>query len=204
MSDLSSTEQTYNEARHGQDRNNLIWLRARNRETGATEEIGFWDGKYDTTFVIDGQARPYFGAGAALDIDDIPGGVGLDVRYVDVRLGVVPEVELAIRGYDPRFAPVEIHTAAFDLVSGNLLTTPRRVFKGQVNETPISKGGEGGEAVIRAHLASTARLLTRVLSLFRSDSELRRRNPDDRFREHVSTSGLRVVPWGERRVVGTS
>ena len=201
---IGAAEQAYNTSRAGQARETLIYVWARDPGTGLTEEIGFWTGAYDTQFVIDGQARSYFGAGAALEIDDIPGGVGLDVRYITAQLGVVAEVEQAIRGYDPRFAPVEIHTAAFDLETGNLIAEPRRVFRGQINETPIQLGGEGGDAVIEINMASSARMLTRTLPLYRSDSEIRRRSAGDRFREHVSTSGLRQVPWAEKQVVGVA
>jgi hypothetical protein len=197
---LSAAEANYNAARAGQVRETLVWLRPRDRVTGARVDVGFWTGRDDRSFVINGQTRSYFGAGAALDCDDIPGGVGLDVRYISVRLGVVDEVEQAIRGYDAKLAPVEIHTAAFDLATRALIAGPRRIFLGTVNESPIPTPVEGGGAEIELRLASAARALTRTVPLFKSDAEMRRRNPTDRFREYVSTAGIRQVAWGEDRV----
>lgn len=197
---LSAAEINYNAARAGQVRETLIWLAPRNRTTGAREPVGFWTGRDARSFVIGGETRVYLGAGSALECDDIPGGVGLDVRYISVRLGVVPEVEQAIRGYDPKLAPVEIHTVAFDLSTRALVAEPRRMFLGTVNEAPIPTPIEGGGVEIELRLASTARALTRTLPLFRSDTEMRRRSAADRFREYVSTTGIRQIAWGEDRV----
>lgn len=197
---LAPAEQAYNDTRAGQIRHTLLWLAPRNRQSGAPVPVGFWTGDDHRSFVVDGQSRLYYGAGAALDIDDIPGGVGLDVRYVNVRLGVVAEVLQAVRGYDPKLATAEIHTIALDMNSRNLVAAPRRIFKGAVNEAPIPTPVEGGDGAIELRLASSARALTRTLPLYRSDTEMRRRDPDDRFREHVSTSGIRQIPWGEDRV----
>lgn len=201
--EISAAEQAYNEAREGQHRHTLIWIEARNRDTGEIEADGFWTGPYAQTFVIDGETRTYGGAGRALDLDDIPGGVGLDIRYVNVRLAVTEETELLVRGYDPRLAPAEIHTVTFNLLTGELIAPPRRVFKGAVNTLTITRAAEGGQGEIEASLASSARQLTRTLPLFRSDAEMRRRNANDRFREHVSNAGLREVPWGEKLVRST-
>lgn len=197
---VSSAEAAYNAAREGQIRETLVWIAPRNRSTGALEPVGFWTGEDHRSFVVDGEARLYYGAGAALDVDDIPGGVGLDVRYVSVRLAVVPEVEQAIRGYDPKLAPAEIHTVAFDLATRNPVSDPRRVFSGAINEAPMPTPAAGGVIEIELRLASSARALTRTLPLYRSDAETRRRDANDRFREHVSTVGIRQVAWGEDRV----
>ena len=200
MTEISSAESTYNATRRGQHRHLLFWIAPRNRSTGAPVPTGFWTGAYDADFVIGGETRTYLGAEGALDVDDIPGGTGLDIRYVTARLGLKEQADDIIRQFDPKLAPVEIHTAAFDLDTGNLVAEPRRIFTGAVNETPITTPAEGGNFTLEVTLASSARALTRTLPLYRSDSELRRRDPNDRFREHVSTTGLRQVAWGEAQV----
>lgn len=200
--DISIAEQAYNAAREGQDRGTLLWLQPRDLSDGSIVPVGFWDGEDHREFVIDGETRLYFGAGAALGFDDIEGGVGLDVRYTGVRLGLVPEVETAVRGFDIKLAPAEIHTVAFSLQTGNPLADPRRIFKGQVNECDIPKPEEGGTLEISLRLASAARALTRTLPLYRSDAALRRRNPTDRGREYVSTVGIKQIPWGEESIRG--
>lgn len=197
---IATAEQNYNESRHGQWRYTLIKIAARDRISGAVETARFWTGPYDQSFTVDGDTGTYIGAGAALDVDDIPGGTGFDIRYISVRLATTDDVNAAIREYDPRLAPVEIYTVAMDLNTGEVVSPPRRIFKGAVNETPITTPAEGGDAFIEITLASSAREMTRTLPLYRSDSEMRRRSSSDRFREAVSTTGLRQVAWGEKQV----
>lgn len=194
---ISTPEQNYNQARAGQIRHSLLYLTVRDTSTGEFESVGFWTGADSQIFTIDGDDRLYFGAGAALDIDGIPGGTGVFVRYINASLGIVAEVAQAVRGFDLRLAPAEIHTAVFDLDTRSLVSEPRRVFKGTVNKATISTPSEDGSAAIDLSLASSARSLTRTLPLYRSDAELRRRNPSDSFRQSVSTTGLRQVAWGE-------
>lgn len=201
MRDIAPAEQAYNSARQGQIRATLIWLQVRDRATSAPVSLGYWTGPDDQTLTVAGAARLYYGAGAALEIEDIEGGVGLDIRYLRARLAIRPETEQAIRAHDPRLAPVEIHTLACALDSWLPVAPPRRVFLGQVNEAPITLPAEGGAAAIELRMASNARALTRTLPLFKSDAELQRRTPPggapDSFRRYLATTGLRQIGWGE-------
>jgi hypothetical protein len=51
-------------------------------------------------------------------------------------------------------------------------------------------------------LVSAARARTKTLALYRSDADQKKRNTVDRFREYSSTTGLKEVWWGQRRVTG--
>lgn len=200
---ISAAEQEYNEAERGQHRETLIWLTVRDRSTGEPVEIGYWTGPDDREFTIGGDARVYFGAGVALDVDDIEGGIGLDVRYVSAQLAIRSDAEQAVRTYDPKLAPVEIHSAAFDLDSGALVDEPRRIFLGEVNEAEINIPPDGGDGAIELRMASSARALTKTLPLYKSDAEMKRRGEaaslgfPDRFRQWVAKTGLLAIGWGE-------
>lgn len=174
----------------------LVWISARNRDTLATETIGFWTGDDHREFTINGSLRTYFGAGAALDVPAFVYQTGLDVRMHTISLaGVAPEVEQAIRGYEPRLAPVEVHRALFSPDTMNLVAEPHRVFRGTIDEISYPTPEIGGDAVVSVSVASASRTLTRTLTLMKSDNAQRLRG-GDRFRRYADVSGAVEVKWG--------
>lgn len=177
----------------------LVWVSARNRGTGATEALGLWTGADHETFTIGGQARTYYGAGAVLDVPDIEAATGLEVRSYEIGLSAIsPEVEMLLRGYDPRQAPVEMHRAEYD-TDGNLLAAPERIFKGWVDGTPIITPPVGGVAAASLRIVSNARMLTRYGAGTKSD-EAQQRRSGDRFRRYGSIAGEVEVVWGAEKV----
>lgn len=188
---------TQAQERRGTDAHALLWLRARNRNTGATEEIGFWTGDDHRTFTIGGQARLYYGAGAVIGVNDVRATVGQDVHYHQIVLPpVLDEVQQALRAYEPRLAEVEVHLCGLDIDSGDELFVFRMV-KGQLNEAPEEIAEEGGESGLELMVASAARRGTFGLPLLRSNEQLKRRAAGDRFREYSDVAGDWRVPWGE-------
>lgn len=174
---------------------NLVWVTAKNRSTGAAETLGLWTGVDHQNFTIAGQVRAYFGAGAVLQVPDIQATVGLEVRRYSIGLSAIsPEVEMLIRGYDPKFAPVEIHRAEFD-DDGNLLAEPERIFKGLVDGTPIITPAIGGEATATLDVVSNAVMLTRWAGVTKSD-QVQRKRQDDRFRKYGSIAAKVPIVWG--------
>jgi hypothetical protein len=124
---------------------------------------------------------------------------GLVVRMQRLTLSPLsPEVAQMLRGYDPRLAPVEIHRALFYPESRELVAEPRRVFKGWIDQAPITTPEIGGAAMAEVSLASAARALTIPLAAKKSD-ETQRRRGDDRFRRYADVSGQVEVWWGEAR-----
>lgn len=176
----------------------LIWIAARNRQTGAIETLGLWTGDDHYKFIIDGEARLYYGAGAVLECDPIEAATGLDVRNHEIRLSSAsPEVLAAILGYNPRFAPVEIHRAEFD-VNGALIAAPERNFRGWIDGSPFTWPEIGGEQDLRVQLVSEARGLTLFSGATKSDACQSRRG-GCRFRRYGSVSDTVEVAWGEHR-----
>jgi len=194
---MDSNELAELEKRAGVVSRRLLWVTGRNRSTGAAESIGLWDGDDVQVFNIGGN-RTYFGP-AIISSEPIRGGAGLDVRYVSVEVGaILPEVEQMLRGYDPRLAAVEMHQALFNAATNVLVTAPRRVFSGALDELRIRTGNDGGPAVAELHLASAARALTKTLPLTRSDAAQRARSSGDLFRRWVSQAGREVFVGEER------
>lgn len=183
----------------------LVWITGRNRATGLPESIGFWSGDDVAEFTIGGQARTYYGAGNALEVDPIILEAGYSARSQRLRLGALTdEVILALRGYDPKFAPVEIHRAVFDPVTVQLVAPPHAVFRGFVDDVSLPRPEVGGVEVADLALVSSAVDGTRGLTLRKSDEALQARWPGDGFRRYISVSAVVPVWWGELRVGQTN
>lgn len=176
----------------------LIWFEAKNRETSEMETIGLWTGMRNASFMVDLVSRDYIGAGGLLEIDPIVSQAGLVVQSQTATLsGVAPEVELLIRGYDARQAPVEIHAARFDPDTNNLLGIDL-VFSGWLDKAPVRTGRRGGKATVTATLVSSARELTRTLPIKRSDATQQLQS-GDRFLQYSDVSGSVEIFWGMAR-----
>ena len=176
----------------------LVWVNARERSTGNPVASGFWSGDDHQTFLINGESRLYFGAGALLEVDPIRQDVGLQVQRQSVSLTMTPDVEQAVKGFDPSLQPVEIHRAVYDPETMTLTAEPELVFAGTVDGTPIEEGPIGGTSSITLEIASKTRQLTRTIPLMKSDAALRRRAPADGFRKYVSEANSWEVAWGEK------
>lgn len=175
----------------------LIWLSARNRATGGVEAVGFWDG-LDPRQIDIGGLRTYVGAGTLIGLDRITYGTGLDVRMHTITLAAIsPEVEQAIRGYDARFAPVEVHGLLVDPLHNTIVGAPWLALRGWIDEVAIRQPAVDGEGGVDLKIASAARALTRTLSLKRSDASQQLRS-GDRFRRYAEISGSVSVAWGEK------
>lgn len=177
----------------------LIWVVAKDRQTGEPAPLGLWSGEENRDFVIAGETRTYFGAGQLIDLGSVVSQVGLGVRMQRFALNALSaEGAQILRGYDARFAPVEVHRALFSPETRALVAEPHRIFKGFVDEESIPTPPKSGNATAELVVASSARMLTIPLSLKKSDQTQRRRG-GDRFRRYVDVSGQSNVWWGETR-----
>ena len=187
-------------AREGLVAHRLIWISARNTASGVIEDIGIWSGEDDVAFSIGGETRSYTGAGAVLTVEPIIAGKGLDVRITQISLSAVaPEVEDLVKGYDTRFAPVEMHRAVLRADTRQLVGAPHRVFRGMINSIEFPTGEPGSNPSCVISVASEARVLTRNLALKKSD-ETFQASGGDRFRQYADVSGSIPIYWGEMKV----
>ncbi|GGL91572.1 hypothetical protein GCM10011534_12190 [Pseudooceanicola nanhaiensis] len=181
----------------------LIWIEAKNRLTGAEQTQGFWTGDDDATFTIGGQSRDYFGAGGFIALRELPYEAGTIVQMQRLSMGpVTEEVKQALRTYEPRLAPVEVHLALFDPITNALVGTPR-AFTGWIDdlvfrEAALENGSSGYQCDLT--LASSSREGTRTLPLKKSDSAQQERS-GDRGRRYAAVAGSIPVWWGEQRHV---
>ena len=177
----------------------LVWVTARNRTTGLPESLGLWTGSDDRSFTIAGSPRTYVGAGGLMGVPPLVAQTGITVRMHRLTLSPLNQtVANMIRTYDARFAPIEIHRALFDPVTTALISEPHRIFKGLVDEVELPIDPANLETRCEVTIASSARYLTRTLTLKRSDASQQRRS-GDRFLRYVDVSGEVDIFWGERR-----
>lgn len=187
-------------ARQGRIARLLLWVEARDRDSGDTVPMGFWTGVDHQDFVIGADLRSYFGAGSLVSMDALTSDIGLTVRQFRAGLAPsLPEVQQLVRGYDVRLASCQVHVADFDPHTNNLLAEPVRVFRGWVDQVHISEPAPGGEASCELTMLSAAQALTRRLARKRSDQTLRARASADGFRKYADISGSVETVWGERR-----
>lgn len=196
MRTVSGTLASYLAGSTGIEARILFWLTVRDRGTGAPVTIGFWNGDDDETFTVGGTPRLYYGAGDMALPEPITYTTGLSISTYELNLSPLSEnVQDALRLYDPRLAPVEIHRAFFDTQTKVLLEEPMRVFKGQVDQVPIGTPEVNGEASARITMSSSAVFLTKRLTQTKSESMQRLRS-NDRFFRWTDISGQVSVSWG--------
>ena len=184
-------------ARSGLISRRLVWIEARRRDTGAVEALGLWNGDYELSIALDGEARTYRDVGALLDADPITAGSGLEVRVLRLSLSGIPsEIEDLVKAYDTRFAPVTIHRAVIDPASQALAGNPHRAFRGMINSLEFTTPEPGGAQTCTLELVSETRALTRKLALKKSDESQTLRG-GDRLRRYGNISGAVPVYWGE-------
>lgn len=189
----------------------FLWIEAKNRSTGTLETMGLWSG-WDsvTTQVIHPDTRTevtrtYHAGGSVIEWPAIPLETGLVVRNIRFVLSQISDAaQLAIRGYDPKHAPVQYHMGLFDPATQLLVAPPVPVFVGKVNGAPITTPAVGGEGSIELTCVSDTRELTRTNPIKRSDEMQKRRivggNPD-RLRKYSDVAGgwLQNIHWGEAK-----
>lgn len=196
MRALSGTLQSYNTAPGGRKFRVLFWITAKDRSTGNPITFGFWNGEDDRNFTIDAVSRLYYGAGNLALPEPVIYSVGLRVSTYTLDLSPLsPEVQAALRTYDARLAPVEIHRAALDPQSDTLIEEPMRILKGIVEEAPIGTPEVGGEATMQVRISTSAVQLTKRLTQTKSDATQSLRS-GDRFARYIDVSGQVPVSWG--------
>ena len=178
-----------------------VWIIARDMATGVPYPVGYWTGDDAVSVTVDGQARTYYGAGAALSIEPLTYQLGAVVQTQRVSLGpLAEEVKDVLRGYDTRQSSVQIHLMMVD--ARGVPTQVEMAFDGvmdafDINDGPIDDAGNI-TVTCDAEMVSDARHLTRTLPLMMSDSSQRLRSATDGFRKYSDVAGeVRVVWMGE-------
>ncbi|WP_440410611.1 hypothetical protein [Neorhizobium petrolearium] len=134
------------------------WIVAKNRETGAPEEVGLWTGDDDANLTVIRGAdnvtvtRPYLGGGNLLKVSDIPRVSDLTAQTVTIDLSQIADaVQLLLRTYDVHRAQVEIHEIVLSPETGQPVAPDLPIFLGMVDGAPIKtpRVGEQGRATLK-------------------------------------------------------
>lgn len=202
MQVLPSAVSTLIDQRIGLVLQTLVWITAINRETGAAESMGLSSADTNQMITVDGQERLYFGAGGLIEVEPIAVNAGLEVRTVELVLApLAPEIEMLMRGFDSRQAPVEIHRLILHPRTRAIVGAPTRRWKGRIDTEEIVSASEEQPGRAKLTVTSQAAEGTRGLALKKSDESQRlRRLPgggQDRFARHSDVSGAVPVKWGE-------
>lgn len=200
MRDYDAATVAYLSSRRGIVSCFLVWIKARNLATNQFETLGLWTGVEPGTFAVDGETRTYVPADGALHSEPVSSVGNLEVRMHQLQMAAIaPEVEELIKAYDTRFAPIEMHRAFFDPETRQLVSSPHRVLRGQINKVDFPRAEVGGDPICTLEIASDTRDLTRVLNQKKSHSAQAARS-DDQFRKYGDVSQSVPVYWGEKRV----
>lgn len=201
---VDSNTSNYLNAGKGVIPRSFVWITAKNRDTGAAETVGFWNGldSVDVS-VIDGVSglpvtRTYHAAGSLLAVGNITRTPELEVRTLRVGLSQISEaVQLVVRGYDVRHAPIEIHEGYLDLDSQQLVGDAIVDFVGWVNGAPIDTPAVNQNGGIQLDCVSHSRMLTRTNPAKKSH-EAQKLRSGDKFRQYNTVAGQWQYWWGER------
>ena len=181
----------------------FVYVWAKNRDTGATEEIGFWTGKVPISAYVkkpqDGtsQKRDFVGAGQMLTIPSIPATLNTEVRKIRFKLsGITDEAKTLLRTYDARYAKIEIHRGYFDPATNRLADPAECIFTGYITAAPIKQPKAGGENYIDVECSSRSRILQRTPGLLFSLETLKKRS-GDLFGQYLDVAGDWRIWWGQ-------
>lgn len=183
-------------------RRNLIWITAKDRDTGDAHSKGFWNDLETVDIsVTDGitgssVSRTFEAAGGLIDIGAVPLTSDLSIRTVEVTVSPLnTSADQYLRGYDLRMGPIQIYRAIFDPSTWDLVADADPRFVGFVEKAPITTPKEGGEAKAVLSCVSHTVELTRGNPDVRSDESQKRRS-GDRFYRYTGTMPQRVIYWG--------
>lgn len=175
----------------------LLWVKSRDRTTSAIHETGFWTGDDHMVFNIGGVDRTYVGAGALISVPRITYSSGFTDSRAQVDLASSDDsVIQAVRQYDVRLAPVELHKVFLDPFSLQPVGTPILIMKGTVDQMPERRPAMGQSgAIFEMKITTDVRKFSRTLALRNSDSSIKAAT-GDRFGRYLDLTGKVVDTWG--------
>ena len=142
--------------------------------------------------------RSFAGAGALIQISDIPLVSSLTVQNITVTLSQVADrVNELVRGYDCKQGRVEIYRGLFDPLTRQMVAPAEPRFVGFIDEAPITTPAEGQSGDVSLSCTSNTSELTRTNPDTRSDASQQLRAPGERFlRTDVAVVGAWQQFWG--------
>lgn len=178
----------------------FVWLRARHRETGALETTGICSEavavtvdviRPDTGAVV---SRTYQPGAGLMSIPPIPATLKLEERRLRLTFSrLSPAIINAVRAYDVKGQPVQIHRALYDPDSMRQVDPAHCRFDGFVLSARIRRPKVGNEGVIVVEITDhSASLKANPIKISR---EFFRERDGDRGGDYVDAY-MRTV-WGQ-------
>lgn len=180
----------------------MIWIVARDRNTGDPVPYGAWSDLQSATLDItepDTGAtvqRLFEGAGNLVQIGAVPRVANLTAQSVQVMVSQLGNANELIRAYDLRQARVEIYRALFAPGTLNQLSPGIARFVGFVDEIEITTPKENEAGSARLECISHMQELGRSNPATRSDAFQQARASGDTFRRHAATVATWEMKWG--------
>lgn len=182
---------------------NLVTILARPIGGGDPEQFCFWNGVLPVDVALPSGAtgemetRSFAADNSLLDVGTIRLTTDLTVRPVTVRLNSLhPRVDLLLRSFDVRLAPIEIHRVPLDPDSQLLAGVPACRFFGVVETMPRTVPAAGSEGNLTLNCISDTVQLTRANPIKRSD-EAQKRRSGDRMLRYAALAPTWPIEWGE-------
>lgn len=172
----------------------FVYVTAKEFDTGASQELGLWTGADDFTTSIDGVSRTFLGSGSMLSIPNFTYSIGLDVQTQKMGFSILsPEVTNLIRGYDARFAPIQVYLGIFDPANMSLKGISE-MFRGFIDKIDIFESEETSTCDVS--LVSEIREGTKPLTLFKTAQSQALIDPNDNGFKYGTIAGTTKVAWG--------
>lgn len=184
----------------------FLWIVARNRASGAKEEVGLWSDvgsvnapvlNPDTGSV---DVRSFHGSGTLVSIDPIPLVSTIEVQTVTIRMSQIDNlIQQTVRDFDCKQAKVEIFRALFSPESRNIVAPAEPRFVGFVDTIEITTPSENEDGGVILRCASHTQEMMRANPDTRSDASQRKRDPDDAFYKDTATVADWELFWGRKQ-----
>lgn len=184
----------------------FLWLIPRDMDTGNPAPYGFWSGVADISAQVinplSGSAvtRNFEGAGALIDISEIPAVSTLEPQKVTVRMSQLnADSQAVVRGYDLKQARIEIFSGYFDPGTRMLLEPAFCRFQGFVDFVDVKTPKEGENGSVSLTCASHSSELRRTNPDTRSHDSQQLRAPGDAFFKDVVAVSDWNIFWGQKQ-----
>lgn len=181
-----------------------VFIEARNRSTGAVEEIGLWQGDEDLTLSVirgrDGVTvnRAYYSA-AALQVGEIVRTAQLTVQTLRIDLSQLADaVTLAVRTHDVARAPIEVHEIFLSPETGRPIAADLPVFAGIVDEASIRTPRIGGKGKVELVCVSEMAALLDRGNPEKASYETQKLRDGDEWALYAGVVETWEISWGQR------
>ena len=200
---VSSANQTALAARTLMARD-FLWIIARDRGTGAAYPDGMWSDVGSISAPVlnpdtgASDTRTFYGAGALVQISDIPSVANLTVQNVTITLSQVDaHVANLVRTYDVKQCRVEIYRGLFDPNTRLLVDPAICRFVGFIDTVVIKTPTENSDGSVTLNCVSNTQEMTRSNPDTRSNASQVLRSSTDTFFSDTPTVGNWVHFWGQ-------